>query len=117
VAAASVITTDEAHGFTTGQTVTISGVTGSTPDINGSHVITVLSETTFSIPVTVTVAGSGGTVIQLWTEETAPAQVQQATLVMLTHLHEHRGDDMKADKDAWDAVGRLLMRSRDPAFV
>lgn len=43
-----------------GNTVYISGHTGSTPDINGAHVITVTSSTTFTIPVNVTVAGTGG---------------------------------------------------------
>lgn len=117
VAAASVITTEAAHGFTTGQTVVISGVSGSVPDVNGERVLTVLTSTTFSIPVTVTVAGTGGTAIVEWDEETAPWPVQAATLVMLVHQHEHRGDDMEADETAWKAVERLLMRSRDPAFV
>lgn len=57
----SVITTSTPHGLTTGQSVTIAGHSGSTPVINGSHVITRLTATTFSIPVTVTVAGTGGT--------------------------------------------------------
>jgi hypothetical protein len=61
VAAASVITTSAAHGRVSGQEVTIAGHVGSTPSINGPHIITVLSPTTFSIPVNVTVAGTGGT--------------------------------------------------------
>lgn len=40
--------------------VSISGDT-STPSINGNHVVTILSPTTLSIPITVTVAGTGGT--------------------------------------------------------
>ncbi len=60
----AVITTSTPHGFSTGNTVTISGNVGSTPDINGSHVITVISSTSFSIPVAVTVAGSGGVAIR-----------------------------------------------------
>jgi len=61
IAAATVITTATAHGLTTGQLVTIAGHT-STPAINGVRKITKLSANTFSIPVAVTVAGSGGTV-------------------------------------------------------
>lgn len=63
VAAASVITTAAPHGLTTKDEVTIADHTGSTPDINGSHIVTVLSPTTFSIPVAVTVAGADGTVL------------------------------------------------------
>lgn len=58
----TVITTGAAHGFSDGLQVLITGHEGSVPDINGSHVVTVLSATTFSIPVNVTTAGSGGTV-------------------------------------------------------
>lgn len=62
VASPSVITTAAAHGLETGDVVTITGHSGSTPDINGSHTVTVLSSTTFSIPVNVTTGGTGGTV-------------------------------------------------------
>jgi len=48
--------------FATGDTVTIAGHSGSTPDINGSHVATITGPNTFTIPVNVTVAGTGGTV-------------------------------------------------------
>lgn len=62
VAAATVVTTSAAHNLTTGDRVFISG-SNSTPSINGSYAVTVLSGTTFSIPVTVTVAGSAGSVL------------------------------------------------------
>ncbi len=53
-----------------------------------------------------------------WSDGTVavPGQVEEATLLLLTHLYENRGDDMKADRDAWDAIERLLKRSRDPAL-
>lgn len=44
----------------TGNTVYISGHTGSIPDINGAHVITVSDATHFTIPVNVTTGGTGG---------------------------------------------------------
>jgi hypothetical protein len=50
------------HGLVTGQTVTIAGVSTSAPTINGVWTVTVIDSTHFSIPVNVTVAGSGGTV-------------------------------------------------------
>jgi len=60
----TVITTASAHGLITGAKVLISG-SNSTPSIDGIHTVTVLSATTFSIPVDVTSAGSAGTVTAL----------------------------------------------------
>lgn len=62
VADPSVITTSAAHGLVTGDLVTIAGHSGSTPAINGRYIVTVLNATTFTIPVAVTVGGTGGTV-------------------------------------------------------
>jgi len=64
VANPSVITTTVPHGLTNGQKVLIAGHSGSTPSINGEHVATVLTTTTFTIPVDVTVGGTGGTMVQ-----------------------------------------------------
>ena len=61
VANPTVVTTTLAHGLVTGNLVTIAG-SNSTPTINGTWVVTVLSATTFSVPVNVTVAGTAGTV-------------------------------------------------------
>lgn len=58
VANPTVITTAAAHGLATGDYTTISGHTGSTPDLNGPHRVTVLTTTTFTIPVNVTVSGN-----------------------------------------------------------
>lgn len=56
----TVVTTATAHGLATGQTITISG-SNSTPSLNGAQVVTVISPTTFSVPVNVSVAGTAGT--------------------------------------------------------
>lgn len=64
VAGATVITTSANHLIpSTGGPfpVKITGHSGSTPDLNGLRVATYISATTFSIPVTTTVGGSGGT--------------------------------------------------------
>lgn len=61
VAASTVITTTTPHGLYTGMQVVIAGHSGSTPSLNGLHTITVTGPTTFTIPVTVTVGGTGGT--------------------------------------------------------
>ena len=62
VANPSVITTATNHGLSTGNTVVISNHTGSTPNINGTHTITKITNTTFSIPVNVTAGGTQGKV-------------------------------------------------------
>jgi hypothetical protein len=57
--ASTVITTSAAHNLFTGRRVAISG-SNSTPSINGTYAVTVLSPTTFSIPFTVTSPGTAG---------------------------------------------------------
>jgi hypothetical protein len=52
-----------------------------------------------------------------WTALTAPRPVIAAIKIMLTHLYEHRGDDMTLDDKQWEAVARLLARIRDSAFA
>lgn len=61
IAAATIITTSAPHGFVTGDTVTIAGHTGSTPVIAGDYVLTVTGASAFSIPLTVSTGGTGGT--------------------------------------------------------
>jgi hypothetical protein len=62
VADPSVITTTDAHGLVTGDVVTIAAV-GGTTTVNGTWVVTVLTSTTFSVPVAgVGAYTSGGTV-------------------------------------------------------
>lgn len=62
VANPSVLTTSAAHGIPSGYTATISGHTGATPSINGSYVVTSTGANTLTIPVNVTVGGTGGTI-------------------------------------------------------
>jgi hypothetical protein len=119
VANPTVITTSVPHSLISGGTYTLAGTT-TTPTVNGPRVVTVTSPTTFTVPVAVTIgqADAAGTVgSPAWTEETAPLPLQSATLLMLTRLYEHRGDDEKADEDCWLAIERLLIRSRDPALA
>jgi len=64
VANPGVITTSVPHGLTSGQKVLISGTT-TTPSVNGQQTATVLTATTFSVPVNVTSgqAGAGGSLV------------------------------------------------------
>jgi hypothetical protein len=59
VAAAAVITSQDPHGLTSGNIVLINQ-TNSTPAISGFYPVTVLSSTTFSVPVTTTGSGTTG---------------------------------------------------------
>lgn len=56
-----------------------------------------------------------------WTETTVPPRVKVAILWMLAHLYlGERGDSMdktKNDAAVWEAIDRLLKRSRDPALA
>jgi hypothetical protein len=56
------ITTTTNHSLTTGQTVTLSGVTGNTA-ANGTWTVTVTGSNTFTIPVTSSGTGSAGSVV------------------------------------------------------
>lgn len=67
VANPTIVTCAKAHGLTSGDKVLISGNTGSTPAINGIQTVTVISSTTFSVPVNVTVGGSGGQFVRATT--------------------------------------------------
>ncbi|MBW7887459.1 MAG: hypothetical protein H3C35_03735 [Bacteroidetes bacterium] len=55
-----ILKTGSRHRLRTGQTLKISGHTGSTPDINGNQVVTVIDQYTITIPVNISVAGFGG---------------------------------------------------------
>lgn len=59
VANPAVVTTGTPHGLKNNDKIIITG-TDSTPTINGVRTVTVLSSTTFSVPVNVTVAGTQG---------------------------------------------------------
>lgn len=63
VAAAAVVTTATPHGLVAGAIVLLSG-TNSTPTLNGERAATILTPTTFSVPVVTTGAGTAGTVVR-----------------------------------------------------
>lgn len=56
----SIISTAAPHGLITGQSITVVGSTTSTPSLDGTYIVTVLSPTTFSVPFACTVAGTDG---------------------------------------------------------
>jgi hypothetical protein len=63
VANPTVVTTPVPHGLRSGDVVTIAGMAGGTPSLNGAQtVVGVPSQTTFTVAVNGTVQGPGGTV-------------------------------------------------------
>lgn len=60
----TVVTTPVDHGLTTGDIVLISGVATSNPTINGQRTVTVTGARTFTVPVNVTTAGTGGSFVR-----------------------------------------------------
>lgn len=64
IANPTVVTTPVPHGLTTGDVILISGVATSSPTINGQQTVTKIDATHFSVPVNVTVAGTGGSFVR-----------------------------------------------------
>lgn len=60
----TVVTTPVPHGLATGQVILISGVSTSSPTINGERTVTVTGANTFTVPVNVTTAGTGGSFVK-----------------------------------------------------
>lgn len=114
VANPTVMTTDEAHGYANGDTVTISGHDDSAPAISGTYTVSNVTEFTFTIPVNVTVAGTGGEAVVEWTDQNVPGRVKSAVLLVLEDLWLHRPIDLESKSST---VRALLMRSRDPAYA
>jgi hypothetical protein len=94
----TVITTSVAHGLVTGDSVSISG-SNSTPSIDGDWPVTVLSGTTFSIPVNVSVAGTAGTATKTSTNYGAAAYLQVFSVASgtVTPKIQHSADNGVAD--------------------
>lgn len=113
------VTAATVHGLTTGDTVFIRGA--DQPEYNGEVVVTVTDTTTFTYPITGTPVTATGTLwiraAATWTEVTVPANVRAAILLMLTHLYENRGDDMKTENALWQSIQNRLVGHRDPALA
>lgn len=64
IANPTIVQTSAAHGYTTGDSVSISG-SNSTPTIDGTRTVTVTDATHFSVAVNVTVNGTTGSCVEL----------------------------------------------------
>lgn len=86
IANPTVVTCSKPHGLTTGDKVLIAGVATSDPTINGSRTVTVISTTTFSVPVNVTTGGTGGTLVKVDTNAGGVGYVHCTAFSGLTDL-------------------------------
>jgi hypothetical protein len=82
IANPTVVTTPNPHGLVTGDVIMISGVSSSSPTINGERTATKLTDTTFTVPVNVTVGGTGGTFVRCSSPAGGAGYLQVPTLVL-----------------------------------
>lgn len=109
----AIATTTAAHRFQTGDSVTFSGVAGSTPDVNGNYSITYVSPTEFSIDETVTVAGTGGVAESTITRAVGPIPFDVSESEFISLLAQHGSS--KATSTAFD-VSKLGAGSYQVTF-
>lgn len=112
VANPSIVSTRTPHGFVSGQSATIAGSTGSTPDVNGAHVVTVIDATHLSIPVNVTVPGVGGTL--------APTSATYTTIAEITKVsppgYSRNKIETSTHNDGSESYILGILRQKDPNF-
>src|SRR6185503_7525092 len=114
VAAATILETRTAHGLVTGDTAVVAGHTGSTPAIDGTYVVTVLTPTTVALPIAVTVAGADGTITR--TVAIEPLTVAEGKV--LAGLEWAVGDPRDALMTRWIAAARSkLERDTERALL
>lgn len=99
VANPTVITTGTVHGYSTGDSVRITGHSGSTPSLNADWVIIVLSATTFSIPEIVTVGGTGGTAKRFSEGPVYRGPPSVAAIIRGNRIYDSRTDTWVAGGD------------------
>lgn len=81
IANPTVVTTSVPHGLVSGDKVVIAG-SNSTPSINGQQTATVLTATTFTVPVNVTVAGNTGTLVRANSDNGGAAYLEVSALTL-----------------------------------
>lgn len=107
----TVVTSTVSHNLVSGDAVNITG-SNSTPAINGNFIVTVISATTFSIPVNVTTAGTAGTLKKL-TRGTTPAAGDTWRRLVGNYTLE-RNEELEEFSDL--DVG-LYVRSQSPMLM
>lgn len=105
-ATSAVITTSAPHGLINGDSVVIAN-SNSTPSIDGVWPITYISPTTFSIPVTTTIAGSAG-VVKVTLDAVASANEGLPNRIYYSKLNE---------PDAVPIVNTIDVGAKDKAIL
>jgi hypothetical protein len=80
----TVVTTPVPHGRTTGDVILVSGVATSTPTINGAQTVTVTGLNTFTLPINVTIAGTGGSFVPASSPAGGAAYLQVSEMTGIT---------------------------------
>lgn len=110
VANPSIITTAAPHLMNDGDTVTIAGHTGATPAVNGTYTVNVIDATHYSIPLNVTVGGTGGTSQRVF------QTIGEITKVTPPGYSRNKIETSTHNEGVESHVLGLL-RQRDPAFT
>jgi len=105
------VVTANAHGLVTGDSVTISGVITSSPSINGDWPVTYTGPNTFTIPVNVTVAGTGGTLQKTSGNFGGSSYLQVFSLTGTSHIVKVQHSADNAVADAFTDVSGLVHTS------
>jgi hypothetical protein len=114
----SVIEVFGAHNLNTGDSITISG-SNSTPSIDGTYVVTVTSLTQFTIPTTVTVAGTAGTITGMPVSSSVMTRNDGVTTRAIKY-YTSWAQIYESTKDAWansDLVAQGQIYSPDQYFL
>jgi hypothetical protein len=99
------------HGLVTGDSVTIAGNITSSPSINGDWPIIYIDPTHFSVPVNVTVGGTGGTATKTSTDFGGASYLQVFSLTGTSHIVKIQHSADNGASDAWADVSGLVHTS------
>lgn len=118
-AANPTVITCAGHGLETGDSITIAH-SNTTPTIDGARTVTRLTDDTFTVPVTVTVAGTAGTFARSYTEYydgtgQREFQLAQRPVLSITSLYEDPSAARGQATDAF-AASTLLTAGTDYSF-
>ena len=112
--AATVVTTSGPHGLANTDKVFISG-SNCTPTIDGERIVTVTGPTTFTVPVTVTIAGTAGSYVRCNTTNGGSAYVECSALVLGGYTNVALKVQHSLDNSAWVDLATFTVITAAPA--
>lgn len=114
VANPTVITTPVPHGLVSGDKVVISGMTGETPTVSGEYTVTVTGTMTFTVPLNVTIGGTGGQFVQSNTDNGGAAYLQVSALVLGGFTNFAPKVQHSADNATWVDLATFTVVTASP---